>query len=221
MTLSHVPYASFEAFLDGQVGPNLRAIHDWMVQKGQIKLAEFDECYSQCKALALKMNADVKAFKCEHPQVKHRWHDDKDGLETVSGTVIQAEIMTDPAFYKLCPGFMYMYVHCVLKICNEAVVEGMCSVVAKHATGTRGLIFDMYAKESIVDYNAPHRAHSTPFITKALDHYFGQKTYQRVKPVDKWRFLRTDNNLWRNASLLSEMLTNRLTETSRLEFMNH
>eukprot|EP00873_Tetraselmis_striata_P024099 jgi/Tetstr1/444363/TSEL_032254.t1 len=87
--------------------------------------------------------------------------------------------------------------------------------------GTRGLIFDMYAKESIVDYNAPHRAHSTPFITKALDHYFGQKTYQRVKPVDKWRFLRTDNNLWRNASLLSEMLTNRLTETSRLEFMNH
>mmetsp|Transcript_15173 Transcript_15173/g.39051 ORF Transcript_15173/g.39051 Transcript_15173/m.39051 type:complete len:564 (+) Transcript_15173:268-1959(+) len=218
---SHVPYASFEAFLDGQVGPNLRAIHDWMVQKGQIKLAEFDECYSQCKALALKMNADVKAFKCEHPQVKHRWHDDKDGLETVSGTVIQAEIMTVPAFYKLCPGFMYMYVHCVLKICNEAVVEGMCSVVAKHATGTRGLIFDMYAKESIVDYNAPHRAHSTPFITKALDHYFGQKTYQRVKPVDKWRFLRTDNNLWRNASLLSEMLTNRLTETSRLEFMNH
>jgi hypothetical protein len=37
-----------------------------------------------------------------------------------------------------------MYIHCVLKICYEAVVEGMCSVVAKHAPGTRGLIFDMY-----------------------------------------------------------------------------
>jgi hypothetical protein len=44
-----------------------------------------------------------------------------------------------------------MYIHYVLKLCNEAVVEGMCSVVAKHAHGTRGLIFDMYAKESIID----------------------------------------------------------------------
>jgi hypothetical protein len=80
--------------------------------------------------------------------------------------------MTKSTFYKLCPWLMLMYMHCVLKICNDAVVEGMCSVVAKHAFGTRGLIFDVYAKESIIDYNAPHRAHMTLFITKALDHTF-------------------------------------------------
>jgi hypothetical protein len=77
------------------------------------------------------------------PEEQHRWHADKEGKIAVSRTVIQEEIMTKSAFYKLCPLLMLIYIQCVLKICNEAVVEGMCSVVAKHAHGTRGLIFYM------------------------------------------------------------------------------
>jgi hypothetical protein len=109
-------------------------------------------------------------FKVENPEERHRWHADKEGKTAVLGTGIQDKILTKPAFYnKRSPWFMLMYIHCVLKICNEVVVEGMCSIVAKHAHKTRGLIHDTYIKDRMINYSAPHRAHNTLFTTKALD----------------------------------------------------
>jgi hypothetical protein len=121
------------------------------------------------KELANAMQEDVVSFKVENLEEQHRWHADKEDNTAVSENVIQEEIMTTSASYKLCPWFMLMYNHSMLKICKEVVVEGMCSVVAKHAPRSRCLIFDMHAKESIMDYNAPHTAHITLFITKAFD----------------------------------------------------
>jgi hypothetical protein len=52
---------------------------------------------------------------------------------------------------QVVPWFMLMYIPFVHEISNEALVEGMFSVVAKHVTGTRGVIFDiMYAKEKVI-----------------------------------------------------------------------
>jgi hypothetical protein len=170
--------------------PNLLRIHTWMAEKGKINMAGFSVCWSQCEALSNAMHEDDVSFQVENSEGQHRWHADKEGKTTLFGTVIQEEIMTKSAFYKLCPWFMLMYIHCVLRICNEVVVKGMCSVVARHASGIRGLIVDMYAKESIIDYNAPHRAyialfinkaHITFFITKAIDHYFSASNYKRSK----------------------------------------
>jgi hypothetical protein len=49
------------------------------------------------------MHEDVAFFKVENPEEQHRWHADKEGKTAVSGTIIQEEIKTKPAFYKLCP----------------------------------------------------------------------------------------------------------------------
>jgi hypothetical protein len=141
---SYAPFSSFDGYLEARVSPNLLRIYTWMVEKGKINMAGFSVCWTQCKALANAMHEDVVSFKVENPEDQHRWHADKEGKTAVYETVIQEENMTKSTFYTLCSWFVLMYIHCVLKICNEAVVESMCSVVAKHALGTRGLIFDMY-----------------------------------------------------------------------------
>jgi hypothetical protein len=42
----------------------------------------------------------------------------------------------------------------------------------------------MCAKESIIEYNAPHRAHINLFITKALDQYFSAKLHKNPEKDD-------------------------------------
>jgi hypothetical protein len=122
---SYAPFSSFDTYFEARVSPNLIRIHTWMVEIGKINMAGFSVCWSQCKGLANAMHEDVVSFKVENPEEQHRWHADKEGKTAVCGTIIQEEIMTKSTFYKLCPWFMLMYIHCLLNICNEAAVEAM------------------------------------------------------------------------------------------------
>jgi hypothetical protein len=225
-----VPYASFDIYLECCVKPNLEDLYDWAVGGG-INMPEFNVVWSQCMALGMKMHEDVARFTPSIDTPRHRWYCRRDGdnIDTVRlGTEIQQEILTKSEWYDLAPAYLYLYQHMALKSFCEAVVEGMCSVVAKHATGVRSLCFDMYAKESIVDYNAPDRTQSNAFITKALDHLFASKAYKQVKlPAGSrgWRFFTSLGNQWRadKRSNLSTMLTNRIEKGksgSRLKFMD-
>jgi hypothetical protein len=138
---SHAPLSSFDAYLEARVFPILLSIHTLMVEKGKIHLTGFYVCWRHSRHRQTQCTKMLSpSTKVTNLEKQYRWHADKEGKTTVSGTVIQEGIMTKPASNKLCSWFILMYIHCVLKISNEVVAEGMCSVVAKRAPGTRGLI---------------------------------------------------------------------------------
>ena len=87
---------------------------------------------------------------------------------------------------------IYTSTHCALKICNEAVVEGVCSTINKHATVGRSLTFTPLAMESIIDYNKPSQSRCDELLTEALNLYFKRKNYANNSAT--WRFFRTDTN---------------------------
>ena len=59
-----------------------------------------------------------------------------------SGTTIQKDVWTTPTLSsKISPSFHLVYNHCLLKIANEAVVDGMRKVVGKQADKGIGLHF--------------------------------------------------------------------------------
>lgn len=117
-----------------------------------------------------------------------------------------------------------LYVHCALKICNEAVVEGFGSVVQRHATGVRGLCFNVYARESRVAYNAPHPAKSDSLIAEALQDYFDQKNYVHKNNISQC-FHRKDSNRYRLPTRAISTMLHRMINRDpvgnpiRLEFM--
>ena len=204
------PYQNLDALLEATTITSLMAVYDWMVDAGGIiNLPSFPECVASCKRLAHAIVESVSRHVATGKSRPHKWFDESgEGPIVKSGTVIQEEVMTTHAFLQLnIDAYMYMYVHCALKVCNEAVVEGFCSTMGRHAMGVRGLCFDMYAMESIIAYNAPHRARSEKFITQALNHFFKEKKYKN-KPKGSWRFFRNDKNRHRlPMSVLSIMLT--------------
>ena len=167
---------TIDEFLNGQANSNLQLVYIWMTSGG-IDLPPYSVCFEQCKILAYRMHRECIDFLRDRmsPQSCHPWWKDAAGMEAQSGVVIQKDLLTNVKYYDGVHDFLYMYVHCALKICNEVVVEGMCSVVAKHATSSRRLNFEAYAMESIIAYNAPMSHRSDPRRYEDLDLYFDKK----------------------------------------------
>ncbi len=61
------------------------------------------------------------------------------------GQIYKKDIWTSPSLHSTCPAFLWVYNHVLLKTANEAVVEGMCKGVSKHADSIRGVSFGRYA----------------------------------------------------------------------------
>ena len=138
-------------------------------------------------------------------------------MEACFGIEIQKVILTKKYFYEGLGDYIYMYQHCALKICNEAVVEGMCSVVSKHADGAMSLTFTHLAMESMIDYNKPVAANGDKLLTEALNLLFSQKNYAHG---GGWRFFRTDSNKHRLVStVVSPMIDRIKKEESSLHIM--
>ena len=116
---------------------------------------------------------------------KGRWFD-KDGVViparkggAPSGVVIMEALFTEPDLYLNLGGILALFEQSVLKTRNEAVVEGMGSIVSYHADPQRHLSLDMYNMEGFVDYNGPplqkvrfvappHRPAPAPVCVRAL-----------------------------------------------------
>ena len=68
----------------------------------------------------------------------------------------------------------------MLKTMCEAVVEGMGSIVDKHASAKRGLSQQAMVEESYIEWNGPLRHEAKSLLIEALDYYFtkenGSKT---------------------------------------------
>jgi hypothetical protein len=132
----------------------------------------------------------------------------------VSGTVIQKCVLTEEKWYKGASPYLFIYVLVVLKIANEAVVEGMCGFVDKHAIGHRGLKFENYAFESIVHYNMPAQAHSNDFIFASLRKY--GEMFLGGKPL---RFTSNDKQQRSLHSFISKVVDRLNGVLSKLSFL--
>lgn len=111
-----------------------------------------------------------------------RWID-KETKMSHSGSVIMADLFTKSDLYIGIGGILWLFQYFALKSANEAVNEGMGSVVDLHAGGRRHLSQEKYSKEAFIQWNGPSLAHADAIIRKALDEHFGGR--------DKWHFQQT------------------------------
>ena len=131
---------------------------------GKVALPAWDEIKRQHELIVQRM---VDAYHVD------RYHEIFSGkacdLPTeYYGTEIMRVIFMEERFHKDCHDWLYIFNHCVLKTVNEAVVEGMGSIVDKHAYPKRGLSQDRYVKESIIDWNGPQTHECEGFLCAAL-----------------------------------------------------
>ena len=114
-----------------------------------------------------------------------------------SGTVIMKDLFTVPALHRDLEDILYVFTHLALKIVNEAVVEGMGSMISMHGDKSRGrLRQELTEIEALVHYNFPPLAHpgSEAIIREALNHRF---------EGGKWHFTqahRPESTLYSNRS---------------------
>eukprot|EP00959_Pyramimonas_sp_CCMP1952_P405251 8493602-Pyramimonas_sp.AAC.1 len=121
-------------------------------------------------------------------------------------------VFTQARFYDGVGDFLYLFNHCVLKTPNESVVEGMGSVLDRHASPARGsLAAELYAKEATVHWNGPVTHEAESFLTKALNKHFDGK---------EWRFWHTYGRDRYYKAKVSTVLDRKLAEKSKFSFMS-
>ena len=147
---------SFSQYLNRKILPQLKKVHDWMKNVGFQVDSEVD-VFAAAKCLYGRIHETVTTST----ELARKW-------KKASGTVIQKDVLTQAALYEGCQPFLHMYQACALKINCEAVVEGMCSVVDKHAVGQRGCDIKRYAWESILDWNSPAPHLADDFLLESL-----------------------------------------------------
>ena len=108
------------------------------------------------------------------PQYRKLWFH---GASIRSGTVIMKSLFTDPALYAGLGDILWVFEQCALKTCNEAVVEGMGSIVTLHADSRRGLNAEAIEKEAFIHFNGPPLARADGLIKEALDLHFKGKDW--------------------------------------------
>ena len=98
---------------------------------------------------------------------------------------------------------------------NEAVVEGMGSIVDRHATSQRHLPQEKYVMESIIDWNGPTTNNCESFLTEALNLHFSQHNADRGK--GEWHFTSTDSKSRFTKFVTSEVIDRLKKEESNFD----
>ena len=122
--------------------------------------------------------------------------------------------MNDKTMMQEANLYMWLYQHVVLKVMNEAVVEGMCSVIGRHAAKGRGLSFRQYAMEAIISWHAPLPHEAGSFIRAALDEHF-----RGVAQEDFWNFTSYDRSNRLLTSVDSPVIDNLKKKRSKYPFI--
>jgi hypothetical protein len=162
---------SLDNCLHKVVQPQYKNGLEWAQNVG-INVESWEDSFSSLEVLAMRLHKEVTDFYegAASSTARHKW-DDVCGRISVSGVDIQRRVMTKRKWYDGASAFLFIYMMVVLRIANEAVVEGMCGCVDKHAIGQRGLRFEMYACESIVHFNMHAQSHSDSFIVASSQKY--------------------------------------------------
>lgn len=142
-------------------------------------------------------------------EYKKLWFDEFGSVR--SGTVIMKSLFTNEQLWKGLGDILWMFEQCALKVRNEAVVEGMGSIVNLHADPRRHLSAEAYNKEAFIHYNGPPLPKARDIIKEALTHYFAE-TRGGVE-----HFIQTSWAGQRGAfSLVSEVIQRHKREEARL-----
>eukprot|EP00951_Prasinocladus_malaysianus_P017610 scaffold139047_cov32-Prasinocladus_malaysianus.AAC.2 len=162
------------------------------------------------------MNHEVKDFysKSADPSSLHPWHSrpiDEGPIQPKSGALIQQQILTKSQFIDGCKNYLWVYEFMVLKIANEAVVEGMCSTIAKHASPERGLSFEKYAREAMLHWNMPTQNEADDFLKDALDYHFRNQ--------NGWHFWSHDKKNRALLPIISKVIDRLNNQKSKFFFM--
>ena len=120
------------------------------------------------------------------------------------------DIWSKPQFYSSSPDFLWVYNDCLLKTGNEAIAERICTVIGRHANSTRGLSMERYAMEARLVRNAPLQHEADPFLTEALDHFFG--------PEEKLHFHSVDTRNKPLVSIISKVIDELRKRVSKFVF---
>ena len=135
----------------------------------------------------------------------------------LSGTDITPVMFTNVAFQKGVEDWLYVFQHCALKTCNEAVVEGMGCIVDQHATPGRHLSMEAYAKEAIIDYNGPLLHEADAFLMASVDRYFNRTNANGTTTVQPHHFFHKQAACFSKFTY-SEVIDHRLDERGKLDF---
>ena len=120
-------------------------------------------------------------------------------------------VFTKPALRDGIGDILYLFTHCVLKTANEAVVEGMGSIVDRHADPRRGLSPDNYTKEAMIHFNGPLLHEADQLLSDALDRNF---------KGNKWHFHQTSAaGQAGHFSIMSKVMHRLSQERSKLPFL--
>lgn len=185
---------------------------------GVINLPELDVVVAAAVELVKRMQHHVSDWyaKCSDPASLHPWHDrqvENGPISSLSGTVVGKTVLTDPRLHDCAPNFLWIYQWFVLKTANEAVVEGMCSVIAKHARPERGLAFERYAKEAMLVWNMPDAAESHDFLSDALNYHFRGSRY------NDWHFWSHDERERSLVPIVSKVIDRLRKGRSKFHYM--
>lgn len=137
--------------------------------------------------------------------------------QKLSGTDITPFMFTNVAFQKGVEDWLYVFQHCALKTCNEAVVEGMGCIVDQHATPGRHLSMEAYAKEAIIDYNGPLLHEADAFLMASVDRYFTRTNANGTTTVQPHHFFHKQAACFSKFTY-SKVIDHRLDERSKLDF---
>ena len=201
-------------YLDESVKPIFQQVWDWAKSAG-VNVAPWATAWAALQVLAKRLHSDVVDFYAgaTNENSRHKWHDNNCDVN-VSGTKIQKDVLTAERFYIGAEAALHIYCMTILKTANEAVVEGMCGFVDKHAEGQRGLSFVMYAYEAIVHFNMPAQNKCSLFIKDALRLYGEATQHNGVV-----RFVSTDLKQRTLTTFVSKVIDRIRAQESKLSFM--
>eukprot|EP00918_Siedleckia_nematoides_P018042 GHVU01038609.1.p1 GENE.GHVU01038609.1~~GHVU01038609.1.p1 ORF type:complete len:386 (+),score=44.12 GHVU01038609.1:1559-2716(+) len=108
---------------------------------------------------------------------RDRWFKDEQGgagAVVQPGTVVMRDLFTHSTLYQGLESILYVFERCAVKGRNEAVVEGMTSVLARHTDTKRCLSPEAATAEAYIHWNGPPLHAADAIISAALDAYFGE-----------------------------------------------
>ena len=147
----------------------LRTIHAAAAASGVV-LAPLEVLEAQLETLCSRLAAAAK-----EDRYRRVWFDKEGAIR--SGTVVMKSLFTCKELYIGMGDVLDTFQACALKSRNEAVVEGIGSVVNIHADSRRGLSANKYSMEAFIHWNGPTLPAADGVVKSALDIYFEGKPW--------------------------------------------
>jgi hypothetical protein len=117
---------SLDNYLHNVVHPQYKKFWDW-AHSACINVESLEDAFAAMEVLATCMHKEMTYYyeSVASCTARHKWGD-VGGNISVSGIDIQRKVRNQKRWYDCASAFLSIHIMVILKIANEAVVEGMC-----------------------------------------------------------------------------------------------